>query len=236
MNLFETKLDRYGRTQVYKYLDPTAFAIIVGDKISRGEGFSVVRVGDGEREIIEAAEEGRAICFDLQWKLRYGLLAPGGEINTADLREQLRWAGNNATFFGPNIAALCLPRFSLYGYFQPRERYIDALFSYAWYARGIVKDFLKLGKIFIACRNWTNVRDALVKTYGLAYSGHIVGVELDNWSDCARAQNCALRSDAPIVLVAGGPIGKSLVVSIAENSDKAVLDVGSALQAKWSEG
>lgn len=236
MNLFKTKLDRHGRETVYKYLDPTAFAIIVGDKISRGEGFSAVRMGDGELEIIEAAEEGRAICFDEQWKLRYGLLASDGEINTADLRAQLRWAGNNATFFGPNIAALCLPQFQLYGFFQPREKYIDALFPYAWYARGIVKDFLKLGKIFIACRNWTNVRDALIKTYGLAYSGHIAGAELDNWSDYGRVKHCALYSDAKIVLVAGGPIGKSLVVSIAENSDKAVLDVGSALQAKWPEG
>ena len=213
-----------------KFLSNHAFCFIVSQMILKKEAFSVVRMGDGERSIIFGRERH---YVDPEWaKVRGCVDDQGNLISNGRLADDLVAAGNRATFFGPSLHGLFLPAYDLFGFFNARDTYVDALYPSYWLAHGYVGDFLRIGKSLIACFDHDRVVKTLTENHNLPM-GQLTGVELKSWSDKDRILSTISSSDVDMVLVAGGPPGKLLVVEAAENCNKPVLDVGDALRMRW---
>lgn len=214
----------------HRYMSSDALFIIVCDAIARGLPLSVVRMGDGERMIIQVAQGAEPIKFlcDGVWLKQYGLL-------NADLKkigEQLWTAAKDATFFGPNIYGLVNVGYDLHSVTAPRDEYVEGLFAYSWFSMGRVHNLLHYGgPIGLVCRHAKQIGVALGKKYGggLVYELS----DYDGWHDYEQALISIGRMEAKLVLCAVGPSGKSLVVEAASAYDKVVLDVGSAMVNHW---
>ena len=213
-----------------KYMCSAAFCFLVCDALRKGNGMTAVRAGDGERAIIQASlnTNGANLSFGALWLKRYGVL----DYPIDKLGKEIIIAGNDATWFGPNIAGLWMERYSLHSFFNIRQYYICALFSHMWAYCGYVQDVLLMGKVFVACRDNQKKIDDMTKRYQLM-KGRLVGVELDSYHDHEAVCEAARSSDAGLVVISGGPVGKSLIGKIAEGNNKVVLDCGNGLVSRW---
>lgn len=213
-----------------RYMSSDALFIIVCDAIARGLPMSVVRMGDGERLIIQVSHGAEPVKFlrDPVWLDQYGLLC-------ADLKKvgkQLLLAANQATFFGPNIYGLVHEGYDLHSVTEPRSEYVEGLFAYSWFYMGRVHNLLHYGgPIGIVCRRAEQVGIALGNKYG---GGLIFELSnYDGWRDYEQVLISIGKMQAKLVLCAVGPSGKSLVVEAASAYGKVVLDVGSAMVNHW---
>ena len=225
-----TSLAPDGPEKAKKYICSTAFCFLVYDALRKGQSLTAVRAGDGEAAIIRASKGSPAAAFlrDQEWLRRYGVLDYPLDL----LGEEIIAAGNEATWFGPNIAGLGLGHYSLYAFFNSRQHYIPALFPHMWAYCGHVQYIIRMRKVFVACRDVDKKICSMTERYGVV-KGHIVGRELNSYHDhnivCAAARD----SDARLVVIAGGPTGKSLISKIAEGNNKVVLDCGNGLISRW---
>lgn len=214
----------------HRYMSSDALFIIVCDAIARGLPMSVVRMGDGERMIIQVAQGAEPVKFlcDPVWLDQYGLL-------NADLKKvggQLLLAASRATFFGPNIYGLINVGYDLHSVTAPRSEYVEGLFAYSWFYMGRVHNLLNCGgPIGIVCRAAKRVATALGSRYGTGIIFELSNY--DGWRDYEQALISIGRMQAKLILCAVGPSGKSLVVEAASAYDKVVLDVGSAMVNHW---
>ena len=228
--MFTQSLSLEGIEQAKKYVCSTAFCFLVCDALHKGKSLTAVRAGDGEAAIIRASKGRPRMEFldNAEWLCRYGVL----DYPLDKLAEEIVVAGNNATWFGPSIAGLELKHYSLYDFFYSRLHYIPALFPHMWAYCGHVEDVIKIGKVFVACRNNDKKIHDMTKRYKVI-EGHIVGLELDNYHDRDAVCEAARSSDAALVIISGGPTGKSLIGKIARGNDKVVLDCGNGLISRW---
>ena len=213
-----------------KYICSTAFCVLVCDALLRGAGLTAIRMGDGEAAIIRASKGLPYAAFlnIEEWLRRYGVL----DYPLDKLGEELVIAGNAATWFGPSIAGLWYKKYALHGFFHLRQHYICSLFPHMWAYAGYVNDVIAIGKVFVACRNNDKKIHDMTKKYGVV-EGHIVGIELDSYHDHDAVCEAARSSDAGLVVISGGPTGKSLIGKIAEGNNKVVLDCGNGLISRW---
>ncbi len=219
---------------LHKYMDSVAFYVVVHDYFFRHRSMSAVRMGDGERAIIQTYQGAlpRRYLKNDEWLRKYGLRDSDG--NTCDLDwlgSMLLDAGNSATYFGPNMAGLWKEFYDLTTLFKPRDTYIPGLFSCYWGSLRLVHAFLRLGKICVVCGQSAGVKGRLERTYDLS-DGHVEGIELRSYLDISRVLDAVEDSKAQIFLFAGGPPGKMLVVDCAREG-KICLDVGHAMVALW---
>ena len=219
-----------GLEKAKKYICSTAFCFLVYDALCKGQSLTAVRAGDGEAAIIRASKGSPIAAFlrDQEWLRRYGVLDYPLDL----LGEEIIAAGNEATWFGPNIAGLGLGHYSLYAFFNSRQHYIPALFPHMWAYCGHVRPVIRIGKVFVACRNYNRQMRSMTKSYEVS-RGHIVGMELNSYHDHDVVCEAARSSDAGLVVISGGPTGKALIGRIANGTNKVVLDCGNGLISRW---
>lgn len=209
---------------------PDALAIMIIDRLHKQIPTSVVRTADGERIIITENDWGKFLS-NPKWLQKYGLAG----IDFEKLRQNLLWAGNNATFLSCSPSGLCEKHrvYRTNDLFNQRDKYISHFFTTFWKSANRVEDVLQASKngVFILHREFQTICDSFSRKYKVECSGF----KLDSWKDHEAARKAVSESKCGLVLVSGGASGKALIVSLANDTGKVVVDVGEAMQSIWAQ-
>lgn len=220
------------RGQALKYYSCDALFLFVCDALSRKQALSTVRLGDGERALIEYVRTGEKSRYlmDPVWLKEYGLLgADLTKVGTSLLN-----AAKEVDHLCPNIAGLTLPKYEILSVLPPRERYYEGLYAHTWLYMGRIDELMKCpAGIGIVCRSSKEVADRLFMKYGKNLM-NAETAEYDSWKDYPAALEAIGKMRTNLVLVSAGPSGKYLCVEAARKWGKVVLDTGSALIRHWS--
>jgi hypothetical protein len=214
-------------TAAMTYLSSDALLLLVCDALARHEPFSAVRMGDGEKAILDYAT-GRAdpaFLHDIQWQEEYGLI--GADYH--QVASGLMLASRGASVLCLNTAGLTKPNYAIAPYVAPRTLYGEGLFAHSWAYMGRVYDLMKYpGEIAVVCRESQYIARELAQKFRRPF----ISVEYGSWRDACEVRRLLGGQSIGLVLVAGGPSGKALCVDLA--ADKVVLDIGSAMKAFWA--
>lgn len=210
-----------------------AIFAMVGDAIMRKQSLSVVRMGDGEKRILEADPAQPFTEFNSthdEWNTRLGI----AEMPVGDLQKNIIEAGNTCTHFAPSISGISMPKYFLYDFFQPRDRYFDNFFVNDWTKDMIRMLFEASGGVFIIHREYQKIIQNFQANYSFTKEVTFDGCTKDNWTDNQAAIEAASESSAQLILFSAGPGGKIIGPRIAQAENKIVIDVGNTL-LPWSE-
>jgi len=212
-----------------RILSAYAFYYLVGDALASRTPLSVVRMGDGEREILEECKWKRELGYgsnvvsirDEEWRTRLGF----DGITYDEVYRRIIEAGDTCSHFAPSVSGLAMPDFDLFDYFQPRAQYVDNFFVNIWQTNYQVDLYKAAGNILFIHRS-RGAADALQIRCKNKLGVKVSYLELSRWqqTDDVIAQAVA-NTEARLVLFAGGPASKYLSPRIAA-SNKVVLDVG----------
>jgi hypothetical protein len=216
------------------YISPNAFLALVGDALLRQNSLSVVRMGDGERHLMDWAESNarETVCeaFDKEWRTRMGI----DGITNGLLLERIRLAGDTCEYFAPSVSGLTQTAYALHGYFRPRDHYVDNFFVNAWDNEAKAELFKAAGHVLLLHAN-RGLADAMQIRAKNLFGTKVEYIELSSWEQAERVSRQAMLSEAKLVLFAGGPASKYIAADIAEFSPvpKVVLDLGNTTD-KWT--
>lgn len=212
-----------------RYMSAYAFYYMVGDALLSKTPLSVVRMGDGEREIMEEVRWKRSVGFgsnlvsvrDTEWRTRLGF----DGITCDEAYARLTEAANTCTHFAPSVSGLSIPEFDLFKYFEPRAQYLDNFYVNIWDTKYKVDLYKAAGDILFIHRS-RGAADALQIRCKNKLGVRVSYLELSNWCQTEDViQQALANTDARLVLFAGGPASKYLSPRIAA-SNKVVLDIG----------
>lgn len=218
--------------QALKYLSSDALLVFVCDALARRKPLSTVRMGDGERALIDYANGGSTANFlrSKEWLKEYGLL----DADLVKIGNDLKEAAICTDFLCPNISGLTLPKYEILHLLPPKDFYCEGLYAHTWLYMGRIEELLKYdGKVAVVCRDSGKVADRMFFKWG----NHLLNMEhtdYDSWRDYPRALEAIGKMEANLILVSAGPSGKHLCVEASRKFGKVVLDTGSALIRHWS--
>lgn len=225
------KLSRAEKDLCLKTVSSKAIFAMVGDAISERKSISIVRMGDGERRILEADGTKPFIEFEQKhenWNKRMGI--EGIPINI--LKQRILDAGNTCTYFAPSVSGISFPHYNLYPYFNVRPFYFDNFFVNDWTFAMIQMLFEASEGIFIIHREFEEIIQNFKKNYNLS-NKKIEGTQKNSWNDNESVIEAARNSGMQLILFSAGPSGKIIGPEIAKFDNKIVLDVGNTL-IPWS--
>lgn len=228
--MFEpTKLNETKVQLCMNIISSNAFYIMVADALLQKKVLSVVRMGDGEKLLMDLCEgvdmgENYRDVSDPDWMGRLGCLGIQPEL----LYKRLLWAANECTWFAPSISGVIRDEFALFERFDRRDRYVDNFFVNQWDEEMKINLYKAAGHILFIHRNPLSF-DALqirCKKIGVKTSY----LKLDNWSETDKVIEEARAIDAPLTLFSAGPAGKYIGHHIARwgNIPKVSLDLGNS--------
>src|ERR1039458_10267369 len=132
--MFEpTKLSHEGIQHCLNTVSSNTFYMMVANAILSKEPLSVVRMGDGEKSLMDRCEGIAPAPTDRDlddgdWMETLGCAG----IDNEDLHSRLLMAANECTWFAPSISGIGRKEYNLYERFAPRDRYIDNFWCNAW--------------------------------------------------------------------------------------------------------
>ncbi len=214
---------------LYNTISSDAMAIIIIDRIKNGVPTSWIRTADGERMIIVGSDY-YGYLQNPRWLARYGLVGK----DVGELRKEVLWAGNNATFLSCSPSGLCVKHrcYKTNDLFIKRDKYADHFYQYGWKNANRVIDVLKSSNgVTILHRDGERLAPIFAAKYGIK----VDYFPLNSWQDHIKAMEFVKNSPYRLVLVSGGASGKALIVKLAQETGKVVLDVGEAMTA-WADG
>lgn len=211
-----------------RILSSDALAAILITRVKHSIPTSVIRMSDGERAYMAAADGARLERFQYDdiWLRRYGLTG----ADPVRVGNDLKWAGEQADFLACTISGVFWPKFVLHTYFPRRAQFIDQFWPHLMNATGRVGALLRSGPSLVLHREHATIVPELAAAHGLV---NVFGLPLDSWRDHARLLAELAEHPAKIVLVSGGASGKAFIVRLAQQTGKVVLDVGEAMQGCW---
>lgn len=215
-----------------KYISCDALLLFVCDALSRKTSLSTVRMGDGERMIIDYYKTGHKAKYltDNVWLLEYGLL--GADIRKVG--ENLLASAQFADWLCPNISGLTIPKYEILSVLPPRDYYAEGLYAHTWLYMGRITELMNYTEgIGLICRNSKEVADRLFMKFGKPVL-NTETCDYDSWKDYDTCLAEIGKMKAHLILVSAGPSGKYLCVEAAKKWGKVVLDTGSALIRHWS--
>ncbi len=215
--------------EAHQFLSTDALFVLVGNALRRKHRLSVIRMGDGEKSIIEFSHgaPARHFLLDAGWLTEYGLV--GADLSLVG--NSLMWAADHADYLCPNPAGLIYPAYDIVPLLAKRAQYGEGLFAHTWAYMGRVNELMKYdGGILVVCRGAAHIADALSSKFRVS----VTSVEHATWQDHLPALRAIGDSPAHLVLVSAGPAGKELIVEAAERYNKVVIDTGSALRNFWA--
>lgn len=211
-----------------------AFAAMIIHHLTQGQSATCVRASDGERALIAHAQYDEPLApflRDPSRLQRYGV--EGADLKV--LGKQILEAGDRATYLAPTISGLWLPEFKVNDMFFKREVYVDIFYPYCW-GRNIevLMGVCNAAKTILLAHHKAQ---AIVERYNLnkAFTAKFVGYPMTSWRQHSEIVDTAVREQADLVLVCGGPHGKVLVDKLGQLTDmpRVSLDVGSAVENGW---
>lgn len=217
-----------------KTISSKAMFAIVGDAIVNRKSMSIVRMGDGERGILEADKTKPFTRFNYirpDWNKKLGIEG----ASTSSLQKSIIKAGNSCTYFAPSVSGISLREYYLYDYFKPRPLYLDNFYVNDWTPKMIEMLFRASEGVFIIHKDYQKIIKNFKKNYNFDRKSGVkfAGFAKRNWSDNEQAIEAAITSGMQLILYSAGPGGKIIGPAIAKTKNKIVLDVGNTL-LPWS--
>lgn len=206
---------------------------IVGDALENHKSISIVRMGDGEKRILESNKNEPFTYFNKRhkgWNKKLGISGMPTEI----IQKNILAAGNGCTYFAPSVSGISLHDYYLHHFFNPRPHYFDNFYINDWTKEMISMLFEASDGVFIIHREYKKIINNFKKNYTIATKFKLDGFAKNSWRDNDQAIDAATKSTAQLVLYSGGPGGKIIGPQIAKVENKIVLDVGNTL-LPWSE-
>lgn len=210
------------------------------DALKGGEGFSIVRMADGEKLLYEiilnnssethllpGIEGGNGLMKDDKWLRYMGLY----DISLSELKARLDYAATRATFFAPSPTGFSNPAFDVYDYWPEPKLYGEHFFNCIWNDDLKKKLFQAAGHVLCIHGNPATADSMQIRVQ--ANLGVKVSyLKLKEWTETAGVIAKAKTCTAPLVLFSGGPGGKMIGPAVAE-AGKVVLDIGHQMD-KWT--
>jgi hypothetical protein len=228
--MFEpTKLTSAQVERCINIISSNAFYLMVTDAILKKQVLSVVRMGDGEKllmDLCEGLDLGPAYrdITDPTWMTNLGCLGIQPEL----LYKRLNWAANECTWFAPSVSGIIRPEFSLYDRFDKRDRYVDNFFVNQWDDEMKINLYKAAGKVLFIHRNPLSFEALKVRCAKINVEATYI--KLENWQQTDDVIAKAQADEAPLVLFSAGPAGKYIGHHIARWSKipKVALDLGNS--------
>jgi hypothetical protein len=205
------------------------FYMMVANAILSKESLSVVRMGDGEKSLMDKCEgilpapTDRDI-EDGNWMETLGCSG----ITDEALYSRLQNAANECTWFAPSISGIGRKEYNLYKRFAPRDRYIDNFWCNAWTDEMKINLYKAAMHILFIHRNPLSFAALKVRAKKIGVEASYI--QLDNWRESEDVIDQASKIDAPLVLFSAGPASKYIGhrISVGGNIPKVALDLGNS--------
>jgi hypothetical protein len=215
-------------------ISSNAFYMIVGNALIARKALSVVRMGDGEAYLSRVCESqpdgyilgGAKGRYDEDWLKALGCFM----IPKSLLRQRLREAAEESTYFAPSITGIFRPEYDNYE-LSFRERYVDNFFVNDWTKAMKVALFSEARHVLLIHRN-AETADALQINLKNKLGVKVTFIPLSGWEETDKVISRAAHDAAPLVLFSAGPAGKYMAPRIAEQG-KVVLDIGNSIDS-WT--
>ncbi|OHA85627.1 MAG: hypothetical protein A2408_01070 [Candidatus Yonathbacteria bacterium RIFOXYC1_FULL_52_10] len=226
------KLDEREKEICLKTISSKATFSLVADALVRNEGISIVRMGDGERKLLQAFDGEPFTAFETVrpgWNEHLGV--EGLDIET--IKANIIEAGNSCTYFAPSVSGVHQNEYRLYDHFRERKVYLDNFFVNDWTPQMVRMLLEESDGVYVMHREYDLLIKNFIRTYKIP-AEKFSGFEKRNWKDNEEAIQAAGESGKQLVLFSAGPAGKIIAPHIAATG-KVVLDVGNTLHG-WSIG
>lgn len=233
------KLNQHQRELAYRTVSAWSFFYIVGDYLLNNRPLSIVRMGDGERSIIDlcikASANGTTVnspidIYDQAKRQNMGL----DGLTYKDLYRRLLRAGNDCTYFAPSVSGLTQEAYSLHHYFHQRESYIDNFFVNIWDYEAKATLYKAAGSILFIHKN-PNTAASITRQCKDRFNIDVEFIQMDKWQQAEATIEQARSSSARLVLFAAGPASKYIASDIVQGTNKIALDLGNSVDA-WTFG
>jgi hypothetical protein len=210
-------------------ISTNSFYMMVADALESSKELSVVRMGDGEVQLMKACATGDLAqpidSHPEDWLKRLGCLG----ITKRELLFRLLQAANLSTYFAPSVSGISMPGFHLHSLFEPRSRYVDNFFVNAWTEEMKIGLFKQAGHVLFIHRNLGSADAMQIRAkYGLGV--RVTYLNLNSWEQADEVIRKANKIDASLVLFSAGPASKYIGPRITSggNIPKVTLDLGNA--------
>jgi hypothetical protein len=212
-------------------ISSNTFYMLTGHALKSGVPLSVVRMGDGEKQLLDLCGNGAGQELvppppghGEEWLVRMGCV----EISKAELRKRLTSAAVDATYFAPSVSGITLEAFHMYNRFPARDRYVDNFFCNAWDEEMKIDLFKAAGHVLFIHRNAAPADAMQMRAKSIGVK--VTYLKLERWQDAESVITQARMDDAKLVLFSAGPASKYIGPRIATGGfhPKVTLDIGNA--------
>ena len=229
MSMVISSLNPYTKDLARRTMSAWAFYYIVGDALINKKPLSTVRMGDGERTIIDACVAANAAgkgnqpidVYDQAKRLRMGI----DGITYNDLYRRLLRAGNECTHFCPSVSGLTQDAYALHQFFHYRDQYVDNFFVNIWDTESKATLFRTAERVLLIHANPATA-DAMQINCQKLFGVRVDFIQMSAWQQAEKVVERACAGAASLVLFAAGPASKYISSEIANNSNKVCLDLG----------
>jgi hypothetical protein len=207
-----------------------AFFEIVLDALQTKKPLSVVRMGDGERLLMDMTNDNTTSTELIRpgyedWMRTLGLEG----ITKKEIYGRLWLASRQADYFAPSVTGLYNDGFNLFDIFPKRKNYVDNFFVNDWEEDMKARLFKEAGHVLLIHAN-AHTADSMQLRAQANLGVKVEYIPLSNWRQAESVIDRAADNDAPLVLFSGGPACKYIGYGISRggNKPKVVLDLGNA--------
>lgn len=211
-------------------ISPTTLYLLVGDALVNSKSLSIVRMADGERELMESCREG-----DIDgpvtikqpdpeaWLKKMGLIG----LSKRELRRRLEIAANECTYFAPSMSGLERDDYNVYNLFNRRECYADSFFHNVWDEEMKIQLFQAAKHVLFIHRS-TESDDAMQIRAKWALGVKVTYLKMETWQQSEEIIEKGSKIPATLVLFSAGPASKYIGPRISKQGDvpKVTLDIG----------
>lgn len=224
----------------HRTISPRAFYAILANRLRHREPLSVVRMGDGERELfaactdaIKAGLQSEHVCtFDKAWRTRMGIEG----ITWGKLLANMVNAMTEAEYYGPSVSGLTNRNYCLYDWFEryvsrtveDHKKIVDNFFVNDLKPEQHAELYKAAGKIIIVHRNPVTA-NCLARRAKMYLNVNVVHVPMETWQQAdVVVDACAELFDYPLALVSAGPASKWIIPELAKQG-RVAIDLGNGM-------
>lgn len=215
-------------------ISPRAFYEIVYQTLKAGSRLSVIRMGDGERQLLIDAThaiilgQGDALVssYDKAWRQRLGVEG----LSWAELSNRIINGIKSADFFGPNVNGLSQPDYSVYPWHKIHaadRQLVDNFFVNDWTLEQRTT-LLKTAKNVLVLHANPVTANTFARRARAYLDVGIRHIPLASWDQAEQALAQSEQWKYPLALVSAGPASKWIIGRLALQG-KVALDLGNAM-------
>jgi hypothetical protein len=225
-------LDEAQVAQCHATISPNTFYMLVGNALVSKMNESVVRMGDGEKELYKycQAHPDRQVDKQAPWGEDWQKMMGCHGIPCGELVNRIQEAAEQCTYFAPQVMGIQRPDWRITEFFH-RDIYVDN-----WFVREWTREMQD--RLYYAAKGVTVIHGSTDVLHQVADRVLKQGVAVNmvcmkTWHDGDSVIKQVEAIPDRLVLFAGGPANKYIAPRIAAQN-KVVLDIGQALAKEWT--